>query len=202
MHIATVSRRDFYLKSTTSFIALFSAMTNITAAGSTKNEKYGIEGRVAPEIELDSWIDADGNNNFWSITEQRGKWVYLYCFQDWCSGCHAHGFPALKKLSDAFPNSDVISIAAIQTVFEGFLVNTQSDVKKLQQQYALPISMAHDAGSAIGDHRPQTMKKYNTGGTPWTIIINPHGIVVFNDYHIQIDNFIQFIQSQEAQFHS
>jgi uncharacterized protein with von Willebrand factor type A (vWA) domain len=28
------------------------------------------------------------------------------------------------------------------------------------------------------------MRSYRTGGTPWTILIDPEGTVIFNDFHI------------------
>lgn len=191
------SRRQLLLASAIVPFGL-SALLFDSVTAQANSSGYGIQGKVAPEVTLDYWIDSTGNPGEWSVAKQKGKWVYLYCFQDWCPGCHAHGFPALKKLDETLGEHNSLSIAAVQTVFEGFLMNTQSDVKKLQEKYQLTIPMGHDAGSAIGDHRPQIMKSYRTGGTPWTIIIDPNGVVVFNDYHIQIDNFIQFIESQPS----
>jgi hypothetical protein len=45
---------------------------------------YGIEGRRAPEIHLNSWIDGNGRSiEPIRLSEYRGKVVYLYFFQDW-----------------------------------------------------------------------------------------------------------------------
>lgn len=157
---------------------------------------YGIRGVSAPELELDYWIDRDGNPITYSIVAERGKWVFLYCFQDWCPGCHSSGFPALQQFCAAFTGHPQVSIVAIQTVFEGFERNTLPDVRKLQLKYELPITMGHDSGDPNGDHRPQTMRKYRTGGTPWTVIIAPDGQVIFNDYHINVAALIEYIQQQ------
>ena len=40
------------------------------------------------------------------------------------------------------------------------------------------------------------MRRYRTGGTPWIVVIDPQGLVVYNDYHINADKFIEYLQSQ------
>jgi hypothetical protein len=104
----------------------------------------------------------------------------------------------LKRFSEVFWNHPKVAIAGIQTVFEGFWTNTQGDVRKNQLKYDLPIVMGHDPGGVIGDHMPQTMKDYRTGGTPWIILIAPNGRVVFNDYHVNAEKLIEYIQIQVA----
>ena len=54
--------------------------TQLASAGS----HLGILGRQAPELNLDNWIDADGNRmEPIQLSDYRGKVVYLYFFQDW-----------------------------------------------------------------------------------------------------------------------
>ncbi|MGI9302281.1 MAG: peroxiredoxin family protein [Gammaproteobacteria bacterium] len=160
--------------------------------------KYGILGQPAPEISVDYWIDKDGEPTSFGVMENRGKWVLLKCFQDWCPGCHSNGFPTLKKFSDAFWDHPRVAIAGIQTVFEGFSSNTQDDVRKLQLKYELPITMGHDPGDPDTHEPPHTMRMYRTGGTPWLILIAPDGTVVFNDFHAKPDKLIEFVLEQVA----
>ena len=160
------------------------------------NPQYGIVGQSAPELSLEYWIDKHGDPGSFSVLDSRGKWVLLKCFQDWCPGCHASGFPTLKAFADAFSDHPGVAIAGIQTVFEGFSANTVEDVRKLQLQYELPITMGHDAGDPDGDHRPQTMVKYRTGGTPWIILIDPEGVVVFNHFHANTEKLIAYVAAQ------
>ena len=162
------------------------------------SSRYGVVGQMAPELYLDYWIDREGDPTTFSVQAVRDKWVFLKCFQDWCPGCHSSGFPTLKKFADAFHENPGVAIAGIQTVFEGFGTNTVEDVRKLQLKYELPITMGHDAGDPDGDHRPQTMIKYRTGGTPWLILINPRGIVVFNGFHVNPEKLIEYVKSQIA----
>ena len=82
--------------------ALAAAPLLLPTAASANADRYGIRGQMAPEIKLDYWIDKDGKESRFSVEENRGKWVLLKCFQDWCPGCHASGFPTLKAFADEF----------------------------------------------------------------------------------------------------
>ena len=157
---------------------------------------YGIEGRVAPELEIDYWIDSLGEPTSFRLADHQGKWVFLKCFQSWCPGCHSHGFPALKRISDAFVDNPDIAFAGIQTVFEGFYTNTVDKVRDIQLQYDLLMPMGHDPGENEG--HPRTMRDYRTGGTPWMVLIAPDGRVVFNGFGIDVDRAIAFLQAQTA----
>ncbi len=159
-------------------------------------EKYGIRNYYAPEIELDYWIDANGKPSSFSVLEQKGKWVFLKFFQNWCPGCHKSGFPTLKKFSDEFHEHPDVAIAAVQTVFEGFSSNTQAAVRELQLRYELPITMGHDVGTEETQHHPLTMRNYRTGGTPWLVLIDPEGVVAFNDFHVSSDGLIEYVKGQ------
>ncbi len=97
----------------------------------------------------------------------------------------------LKKYPRLADNPHVV-FAGIQTVFEGSWVNTQKKVRKTQLQYDLKMPMGHDPG----EERSFTMVDYRTGGTPWMILINPEGIVVFNDFSINADKAIEFLNAQ------
>ena len=183
---------------TASLVLTGSALIPSVTATAQQQSKYGIKGKLAPEISLDYWIDKNGEPTEFSVVANRGKWVFLKCFQDWCPGCHSRGFPTLKAFSDVFWDHPQVAIAGIQTVFEGYYANTQSDVRKLQLQYELPITMGHDPGGILSGKRPQTMQKYRTGGTPWLILIAPNGQVIFNHYHVDTEKLIAFVREQIA----
>ena len=82
---------------------------------------------------------------------------------------------------------------AVQTVFEGYSVNTREKLRANQVKYSLEIPMAHDAGKPQSDPIPKSMKNYRSGGTPWTVIIDPAGQVVYNHYHIEVDKAVALI---------
>ncbi|MFT5112920.1 MAG: thiol-disulfide isomerase/thioredoxin [Parasphingorhabdus sp.] len=155
---------------------------------------YGIVGQTAPELSLSGWIDGDGEPTSFALADHPGKWVFLKCFQSWCPGCHSHGLPAFKEIAHHFANNSGIAFAGIQTVFEGFGVNTPDKVRETQLRYELDVPMVHDAGA--DGKRSQTMIDYRTGGTPWMIVITPDREVVFNDFGIDVAKAIEFLETQ------
>ena len=108
--------------------------------------KQGIAGQTAPELHANFWINADGEPTQFSLTEQRGRWVHVKCWQSWCPGCHAHGFPALQRMVKAFEGDSRVVNVAVQTVFEGHAINSADKVRKAQLRYSLPITFGHDPG--------------------------------------------------------
>ncbi len=173
---------------------------NEGAAESTEEPlpKYGIEGYIAPEIKLDYWIDGDGKATTFSVEAERGKWIFLKFFQNWCPGCHSSGFPTLKAVCDEFYGHEKVAIAGVQTVFEGFGTNTQDKVRELQLRYDIPAAMGHDVGDSEAHIPPPTMLNYRTGGTPWLVLIAPDGSVVFNHFHANREKLIEYLREQVA----
>lgn len=196
-HPPAIPGRRRFLQTSTAITATCGAglaLSNLPVAHAQNNP--GIEGAVAPELELDFWIDAQGEPANFSLKEAEGKWVFLKCFQNWCPGCHKYGFPTLKAFSDRFHDNPKVAMAGIQTVFEGYSSNTQDSVRELQLRYDLPIVMGHDPGDEKTHSAPSTMRNYRTGGTPWLILINPDGVVVFNHFHVDTDKLIDYVESQ------
>jgi len=97
------------------------------------------------------------------------------------------GFPTLKKLTQAYTDNDPVRFIAVQTVFEGYRFNTPDKLRQNQVKYALKIPMAHAAGNPDTHQAPEIMKAYRSGGTPWTVIIDPAGQIVYNGFHIEVD---------------
>lgn len=159
--------------------------------GQSTSSRYGIVGQTAPELDIDYWIDKDGNPTHFKLAEHENKWIFLKCFQSWCPGCHTHGLPTVKKISDAVEGNPNIVFAGIQTVFEGFDINTIDKVRETQLQYDLRFSMGHDSGKE--GISPMTMRNYRTGGTPWMILIDPQRQVVYGDFSINADKTIDFL---------
>ncbi len=149
----------------------------------------------APEFNVNQWIDANGNKtNPIHLSDFKGKFKVLYCFQSWCPGCHSKGLPDLKKMVDGLEDNKNIVFLAIQTVFEGHDDNTFEKMVETQKQYELKIPFGHDAGDD-GKSRSQIMTNYKTGGTPWFIMIDKHDNVVFSDFHLNPVAAIEFLKT-------
>ncbi|WPR70670.1 redoxin domain-containing protein [Flavobacterium sp. NG2] len=161
-----------------------------------QNDTYGILGQFAPKCEIKDWINEEGQfDNSVQIENYKGKVVVLFCFQDWCQGCHSIGFPALQRMTDALGRNEEIVFLAIQTVFEGHSVNTFDKLVENQKKYQLKIPFGQDNGDTTTQGVSKIMHQYRTGGTPWFIVINQDGIVIFNDFHINTKKAIAILET-------
>ncbi len=150
----------------------------------------GILGKKAPAWKVDQWINLPEGKSSLDVSDYKDKVIYLYCFQSWCPGCHAHGFPTLQKLIEHYQNDDDVVFVAVQTVFEGFSSNTPKRAWEIAKRYNLTIPVGH---SGSNGKKSELMKDYRTGGTPWAIIIDRNRVVRYNDFHIQPEDAIKII---------
>ena len=170
---------------------------SIYSANAASN-RYGIIGQPAPELEIADWIDPQGKSTSFNLADHKGKFIFMEFWQAWCPGCHSHGFPSLKKISDDLADNKHFTAIAIQTTFEGHYTNTFAKVRKIQKQYDLNIIMGHDAGDKKTDSHPKTMINYRSGGTPWAVLISPEGKVIYNDFSINPESAISVIKKETA----
>ena len=148
--------------------------------------------RPAPELRVPFWIDGDGREREPLKLEELGRgYKIVYCFQHWCPGCHSSGFPTLVRLIEAL-KGQAFGFAVVQTVFEGAETNTVARLRETQLRYGLRIPFGHDAAPE-GSRLPTIMADYGTGGTPWFIVIDPSGDVVFNDFRLDADRFLALV---------
>ncbi len=148
------------------------------------NQLEGVKVFKAPEFEVHNWIDAYGSKTEpIKLSDFKGKFKIIYCFQSWCPGCHSKGLPNLKKMVEALKSNESVAFLAVQTVFEGHDSNTFEKMVETQKQYNLMIPFGHDAGDD-GKSISNIMKNYQTGGTPWFLFIDKHDNVVFSDFHL------------------
>lgn len=149
----------------------------------------------APEFDVNQWVDAEGNKTEpIKLSDFKGKFKIVYCFQSWCPGCHSKGLPDLKKMVDALKGNENVAFLGIQTVFEGHEENTYEKMVETQKQYELKIPFGHDAGD---DDKSisNIMRKYQTGGTPWFLFIDKHDNVVFSDFHLNPEAAIELLKT-------
>ena len=148
----------------------------------------------AAEFYVKDWVDENGNTtNQIKLSDFKGKFKVVYCFQSWCPGCHSIGLPNLKKMIQALKGNENVVFIAIQTVFEGHHENTFDKMLETQKKYDLKIPFGHDAGDD-GKSRSNFMQNYKTGGTPWFVFINQNDEIVFADFHLNVDAAITFLK--------
>ena len=156
----------------------------------------GIVGLAAPPLEDVRWINEDGDERGPVTLAELGQgFKMLYFFQDWCAGCHAHGFPTFVTLAEELGDKGV-GLAAIQTVFEGSDINTFNRLRENQRRYGLRVPFGHAvAASASRDAVPAIMQAYRSGGTPWFVVIAPDGRVVYDGFRLDAEDLIQALRS-------
>ena len=144
----------------------------------------------APALRVGTWIDEKGFSRVPFKLDDLGKsYKILFCFQHWCPGCHSFGFPTLKRLVENLSHLG-FGFAAIQTVFEDEPNNTLDKLRENQKKYALDIPFGHDL-PLEGQRLPTIMADYQTGGTPWFIVINTDGIIVHSDFRLNAEVLIR-----------
>lgn len=147
----------------------------------------GINHKPAPELCVPYRISENGKERApLRLADLGDGHRLLYCFQSWCPGCHAAGFAALKKLVEDLSDHG-FGFAAVQKVFEGGGINTPDKLLEMQDHYSLKIPFGHDP--AAGRH-PTLMEDFRTAGTPWLILNDPKGDVIFNDFRLDADRLI------------
>jgi len=187
------NKRRQFIKAGAATLLLPSAAISTAFA----NSDYGIIGQTAPELEIEQWIDAEGKTaSAFKLADHKGKYIFMEFWQSWCPGCHSHGFPSLKKISDAFADNKDFVAVSIQTTFEGYDTNTFKKVHKIQKQYDLKIMMGHDTGDKKSQGHPKTMISYRSGGTPWAVLISPEGKVIFNGFSVKPESVIDFLNKK------
>ncbi|MBR2536579.1 MAG: redoxin domain-containing protein [Hyphomicrobium sp.] len=155
----------------------------------------GIIGKSAPELRVSFWIDETGaRREPLKLADLGPGYKVLYCFQDWCPGCHSRGFPTLKRLVEQLSDNG-FGFAVIQTVFEGADQNTLEKLRVNQETYDLRVPFGHDPAPA-GRRYPTVMEDYRTAGTPWFIVINPAGEVAYNDFQLDTGRFAAALERE------
>lgn len=153
----------------------------------------GIQGLAAPDLVVSHWIDETGRPRApLTLKEMGSRYRILFFYQHWCPGCHSHGFPALLELIEHAAPLEV-GFAVVQTVFEGFDVNTADQLPLDQQRYGLRVPFGHDPISPAGQY-PATMVNYRTGGTPWFVAIDPEGTVIGNGFSVDVNKLLSIFR--------
>ncbi len=156
---------------------------------------YGIALQPAPEFRFDEWLANVDTDDGLRLADIEEPFVYLYNFQSWCPGCHSHGFPTMKAVKDhleAAGRGHLVRFVAVQTVFEGHDTNTaDAAIDSMARHELSDIVLGHDTGPP-----PTVMVDYQTGGTPWTVIIGPgpDRIVLDNGFHLEAEDIIERIE--------
>lgn len=144
----------------------------------------GIEGTEAPPFGGTEWIQLPEGRESLEISDFAGKYLVMMFFQDTCEACHKRSFPTLKRLVDKFGDEEGVAFLAIQTPFEDFTDNTKAKLAPTAEKFGLDIPFGHLAKTA----RLYSLNSaYNTGGTPWWVIVDKEGVVIYDGHYLNPD---------------
>ncbi|MCP4298081.1 MAG: hypothetical protein GY786_21040 [Proteobacteria bacterium] len=97
----------------------------------------------------------------------------------------------MQEIEKHFSSNSGVGVIGIQTTFEGFYTNNFSALKDIAQEYRLTIPLGHNGWS--GTPSP-VMKRYETRGTPWVVIIDRQGTIRASHFHYDHVQSIGFME--------
>ncbi len=136
--------------------------------------------RPAPEWDISEWINGEGS----SLAELRGKVVVVDFFQLWCPGCNSFSIPLMATWEEEYRNEvdqGRIAFLSIHTVFEGHEYQHSGRLRQYLQQKDIQHLVGIDRHQE-GKEIPETMRGYQTRGTPEKAIIDQQGQIRFQRF--------------------
>lgn len=140
-------------------------------------------GQKAPEFGVKTWVQSHNPNL--DIGDLKGKVIYIATFQDGCPYCHRYGLPALQALEEVYKGDKNVQLIAIQTAFEDEGEYDIESAKNVINEYGYKIPVGNSDRDKYD--RPVFMDRYQTGGTPWVIVIDKQGIIRYSDFQLHED---------------
>lgn len=152
-----------------------------------------VVGSEAPSWSVERWLRPDDTPAL-DVADFRGKVVCLFVVQPTCPGCRSHGLPALEEVASHFRDDERVAVVALQPVTGARSRGTlQKSPERLTSQIdpAVPVGLCHSVKGP-----PAIVNDYQIAATPWTVIIDPNGIVQFSNVTVRPEEIIRRIKEQ------
>ena len=197
-----LERRRFVQQAAALFSIAILSLAGIAAGGlasvaSASEEQAKIEGvvapRAAPQWDIAEWINSDAGN----VDALKGKVIVIDFFQLWCPGCNQFSGPLMQAWQERFAEEiaagDLV-LLKIHTVFEGHEYQNVQRLKAYLKEKGVTMPVGVDR-HVDGDHRPATMRRYRTRGTPEMVMIDRQGMIRFQHFagfdHVAAEKFLE-----------
>lgn len=127
----------------------------------------------APELKVQKWLNTDQHLRLESL---RGRVVAIFAFQMLCPACVENSIPQAKKVHAMFEKHD-LQVLGLHTVFEHHHAMTEVSLTAFLYEYrvAFPVAIDQPSENIEDNPIPQTMREYQTGGTPSLLLIDRQG---------------------------
>lgn len=130
--------------------------------------------RLAPELTVSRWFNTLASL---SLSELRGRVVWLHAFQMLCPGCVSLSIPQAQKIEQVFRQSD-LQVIGLHTVFEHHEAMTPVALEAFLHEYRITHPVGIDQPSETGGVLPVTMERYRFQGTPSSVLIGRDGSIL------------------------
>ena len=144
-----------------------------------KEPLTGIKGQKAPPLGVTEWINLPEGAERLGMSDFTDKVVVMLLWQSTCKASMIREFPVLKKLVRHFEGNPDVVFLAIQTPFQNYAENSDLKLKPVSEELGLDIPFGHLAKTKDAF---SINVAYQTGGTPWWVVVDKDRTVVFNDF--------------------
>jgi len=136
---------------------------------------------MAPRWDITEWLNSPGLE----LDDLRGKVVVIEFFQLWCPGCNKFSIPLMEYWEKQVFSKEVeekrLAFVSIHTVFEGHQYQSPKRLRRFIKEKGITHPVGIDR-HAEGQRVPETMKRYNTMGTPEMALIDKKGRIRFQRF--------------------
>ncbi|RLA06338.1 MAG: TlpA family protein disulfide reductase [Gammaproteobacteria bacterium] len=162
------------LVTNTLFLSLLFIWQNPSIAESKTQNK------PAPQWQTSKWFNSEAIN----LKDLKGQVVIIEFFQLWCPGCNSFSIPLVQTWQKKYANeikNKKLKIVSIHTVFEGYDYQNNSRLKTFLKEKNITHPVGVDK-RLENERLPETMKAFQTRGTPQMAIIDKQGNIRFNEF--------------------
>ena len=136
----------------------------------------------APELAVSRWFNTPKPL---TLSQLRGRPVFLHAFQLLCPGCVSEALPQVKRIEKTFGRTD-LQIIGLHTVFEHHAAMSAVTLEAFIHEYRLASPIAIDLPDEYSD-MPVTMQRFGLRGTPSSVLIGCDGAIVSHVFGVEDD---------------
>lgn len=135
-----------------------------------------------PELAVSQWFNTPKPL---TLSQLRGRPVFLHAFQLLCPGCVSEALPQVKRIEKTFGRTD-LQIIGLHTVFEHHAAMSAVTLEAFIHEYRLASPIAIDLPDKYSD-MPVTMRRFALRGTPSSVLIGRDGAILSHVFGVEDD---------------
>ncbi len=153
-------------------------------------------GEEARSWNLERWLRPADQADL-DVEDFRGRAVCLFFLQTTCPGCRSHGLPAVTEVARHFQCEERVAVVVLQSTSGP---RSRSALQKGLDRLTAQLPSEVHVGHCHGVREPaQVLSDYQVGAAPWTVIIDPEGILQFSNLTVRPAEIIRRIEEQLPQ---